>query len=422
MRYVLLAVSFCFVAAARAEDTWTLTTADFARATVTLRGMSASGVDVTENGSDKTVALDRVLRLDRDTKPPTAAAKYVLYLQGGDRMAGEPGDLKDEVLTWKSPAVGELKLPLSKLLAISRLPSVSGLDDERKEDAVVLSNRDVVRGVVAGIEEGKILVQSNNDTVPVPFSSADTILFAGAAAKRGAAERAFRVRLVDGSIFTSPHLKIDAGKLTLDLPAAGGKTEPRQADLLNVVAIEQINGPVAWLSDRTPTVNQQVPFNSETTYPAKMDRNVFGKPLRFGGQTFEKGIGAHANSVLTFPLDPAGGYRFFRTRYAIDAGSGDAGRADVNVRILADRKVVYEQKDVRAFKLSPVVTVDVSGAKTLTLEVSAAGVTDTQDRLDWLEAALVKEAAPAEEPTADNHPQTAPATAPGGTTRPASQP
>jgi hypothetical protein len=166
-----------------------------------------------------------------------------------------------------------------------------------------------------------------------------------------------------------------------------------------------------------PTANKQVPFNSETTYPAKMDRNVFGKPLRFGGQTFEKGIGVHANSVVTFSLDPMAGYRFFRTRYAIDGGSGDASRADVNLRILADQKVVYEKKGVRAFGLSPVVTVDVSGARTLTLEVTAAGVTDTQDRLNWLEAALVKEAA--EEAAG---PETRPATAPGSTTLPASRP
>jgi hypothetical protein len=139
-----------------------------------------------------------------------------------------------------------------------------------------------------------------------------------------------------------------------------------------------------------PTANLQTPFNSETTYPAKMDRNVFGRPLRVGSQTFEKGIGVHANSTLTFPLD--GTYKSLRTRYAIDTTS-EAGKADVNVRILLDDKVVYDQKNVRAYRISPLVSINLGDAKALTLEVTAAAATDTQDRLDWIEAALVKEAA-----------------------------
>ena len=76
-------------------------------------------------------------------------------------------------------------------------------------------------------------------------------------------------------------VKIADGKLLLSLP--GGKDrEMRPTDLANVLGIEQLNGPVSWLSDRTPEVNRHVPFNSDITYPARMDHNVFGKPLRVG--------------------------------------------------------------------------------------------------------------------------------------------
>ena len=75
--------------------------------------------------------------------------------------------------------------------------------------------------------------------------------------------------------------------------------------------------------------------------------------------------------------------------YAVDT-TGDVSRAAVDVRIRLDGKIVHEEKNFRAFKVSPTITVELAGAKELTLEVMAAGPTDTQDRLDWIEPALVR--------------------------------
>ena len=152
------------------------------------------------------------------------------------------------------------------------------------------------------------------------------------------------------------------------------------------------------------------PWSSEDTSPSRQ------KLPAANGQTFEKGIGVHANSRLVFPLD--GAYRLFRTRYAIDT-TGDVSKADVNVRILLDGKPVHEQKQVRAFKLSPVISIELGKAKELALEVTAGGVTDTQDRLDWIEPALVRDL-PATLPTATaTVPSTAPAATTGTTGKPA---
>ena len=107
--------------------------------------------------------------------------------------------------------------------------------------------------------------------------------------------------------------------------------------------------------------------------------------LRFGGKTFRRAIGVHAYSRLVFPLD--GQYAAFRTQYAVDER---LGRADMTVRVKLDDKVVHEKQNVRAGTLSPVITGDLAGAKTLTLEVDYGGGTDVQDRLVWLEPALLK--------------------------------
>jgi hypothetical protein len=120
-----------------------------------------------------------------------------------------------------------------------------------------------------------------------------------------------------------------------------------------------------------------------------MDTAVDGSPLRFGSQVFDHGIGVHAYSRLTYAIDP--GWKGFRTQYSIDS-SEDFPRplADVTVRIKLDAKTVHEQEHVRAGLLSPVIWIDLSGAKTLELEADYGNAGDTQDHLNWIEPALVR--------------------------------
>ncbi len=77
----------------------------------------------------------------------------------------------------------------------------------------------------------------------------------------------------------------------------------------------------------------------------------------------------------------------FRTQYAID---GDQPWADVTVRIKLDGKVAYEKTHVTSGVLSDVVNIDLNGAKTLTLEVDYGENYDVQDRLNWIEPALLR--------------------------------
>lgn len=385
-----LSIALFLSIAVRADEPWILTKSDFHRTAVGIESLDERELISSPAGDTRlSIPLDEIVRLNRAAVSPANPPKLIVFLHGGDRLGGTPGDLKDEWLAWNCPVIGDVQLPLSKLLAISRFAAPVGLDADRKEDQVMLSNRDVVRGVVSGVEDGKVLIQSGSDTVPIPIASTDSILFATAASKTAVSTRAWRIRFIDLSVLTVPSLNIRNGTLSFPLFREKGAAETvlHHALLSSVSSIEQVNGPVSWLSDRQPRVNEQVPFSSETTLPARMDLNVFGKPLRIGAQTFEKGIGVHANSVLTFPLD--GSYKVFRTMYAIDT-TGDVSRAAVDVRIRLDGKIVHEAKNFRAFKLSPTVTVELAGAKELTLEVLAAGPTDTQDRLDWIEPALVR--------------------------------
>jgi hypothetical protein len=220
-----------------------------------------------------------------------------------------------------------------------------------------------------------------------------SVLFASTGPVAPLAGRAFRVSFNDGAVLTEPNVTLASGRLTLK--TIDGAVKTLSADELR--SIEQVNGPVRWLSMLKPTVNEQVSFSPDQSWPARMDRSVIGQPITFGDRVYDRGIGVHADSRLAFALD--GTHKYFRVRYAIDAVH-NAGRADLNVRILLDDKPAYVKDGVRAGELSPVIGIDVGDARTLTLMVTHADATGTQGRLNWIEPALLLKAPPPEPPTA----------------------
>src|SRR2546423_978594 len=116
-------------------DNWSLLPAHFQHATVSLPRIDAKHAPPTPARPAETkIPLDRILRLDRSATITPGAGKYTLLLHGGDRLGGEPLSLKDDTLTWTTSAVGEIKLPLNKVQAISRVAvPAAALEEQRKE-------------------------------------------------------------------------------------------------------------------------------------------------------------------------------------------------------------------------------------------------------------------------------------------------
>jgi hypothetical protein len=152
-----------------------------------------------------------------------------------------------------------------------------------------------------------------------------------------------------------------------------------------------------------------------------MNQTVLGEPIRFGGRTYERGIGVHAYARLAWEFD-ASRYKAFRTQYALD---GQLPYANVTVRIKLDDRVAHEVKDFRAGALAPLVVLDTKGAKRITLEVDWGDTYDVQDRFNWIEPALLKEKPPLPEPprpVVKPAPTTSTTPTPTPATSPATQP
>jgi hypothetical protein len=229
-------------------------------------------------------------------------------------------------------------------------------------------------------KDGFMLTPGNGNPVWVGLNAAASVLFASPPEGRKVSPPAYLVRLISGSVVAGQSIAFAEGKLTI----AGANGPLTSLPLSQVVAIEHTGGPIAWLSTREPTKIESTPY-FEASFPPRMDTSVTGGPIRFGGQTFTRGIGVHSRSRLTFTLQP--GDTTFRTRYAID---GNQPMADVDVTILLDDQPVHTAKSVKAGTLSPLIEIQLGQAKTLKLDVDYGKNLDVQDRLNWIESAIMR--------------------------------
>lgn len=386
------------VHAARGEDAWQLVTDDFAQQPVTtVKAISDQGATVETRGAaaERVVSFDHLLELRRDSVVGSARSPertFAVSLSAapplvGETFVGAPVRLDGGTVEWNEPILGTLKLPLKRFASLTRVRGGEALAagaGSSTEDVISLTNGDVLRGIVADIGAASVSIQSAAGAVTnAPLDTIGAVRFASvgtASAGEGPPARVFRITLEDGTVLSATHIGMAAGTSAMTL----GGAEAGAVAMSAVVAIEQLDGPVVWLSSLVPTRAEQSPWLG-MSLPARADASVVGGPLRFGDRTFAHGWGVHARSVLVFAIDPS--YRRFRTAYAID---GAENYADLTVRIRVDGQVVHERTHFRAGELAPVVTVDVEGHKELTLEVDYGDTGDVQGRLNWIESAFLR--------------------------------
>jgi len=371
---------------ALAQEGWSLTSADLRTEAVLLKSFDTEkGLTVAPQagGAERQVPIDRFVDLSRPVAAVKPAGGFDLHLVGGGHLNGDPAGMKGESVVWKTAAAGEVTVPLTRIAGLTRAGS-RFTAERRRDDVAVFTNGDMVRGTLMDITPEQIVIRSDAGNAPIPFASLARVALASTVQPSGNVKPTFRVQLDDGSSLTATAARTAGDKLEATIGGAD-----RSIDLARVSGIEQINGPVAFLSTRQPTVNTYTPYlGSDQRFVARMNVDFEGGPIRFRERVYPRAIATHAYSRLTWPLD--GGYAAFRTRYALDPKASGGHGGDVTVRIRLDDKVVHEKANVRAGELSDPILIDLGSAKELTLEVDYGAMIDSNDRLNWLEPALLK--------------------------------
>lgn len=114
------------------------------------------------------------------------------------------------------------------------------------------------------------------------------------------------------------------------------------------------------------------------------NKSVDGHDLSIGGRKFERGLGTHA--VSTFRLNLNGTGERFQAAVGVDDEIGQRG--SVIFRVSADGKLLWESGLMKGGQPAKEVSVDLRGARTLTLSVDDAGDGINYDHADWADATI----------------------------------
>ncbi len=192
-----------------------------------------------------------------------------------------------------------------------------------------------------------------------------------------------RVVLRNGDQFPADLVSSRDERLALESPAMGA-IEVSWGD---VAAIEIRSDRIVALSSLKPTDERQRSL-ADAQWPARMNTNVLGGPIRLGPKSYAVGIGVHAYSALTFDLD--GNFERFSAVIGIDESAAPNGSAIF--RVMVDGKAIYESPMLRGGGKSETVSVSIAGAKSLTLECDPADELDLSDHANWANAVIIRSA------------------------------
>lgn len=338
------------------------------------------------------------LRCIKTPLPGYPAGECVLFANG-DRLAGNWEGLNGDQLRLM-PTLDPQKawsLPLSSVAILWRA-APAGVDqserfkrrllaEKRARDVVYLVNGDRLEGTLSALNASEATLEIDNKEVKAPRDKLAALAFSTELMQaRRPAALCGRLVLRDGSRLTVTSVRGDGQTLQ-------GKTAFGEAVAIPVkelVALDLQQGRAVYLSDLKPLRYKATPF-LDLTWPYVLDGSVAGQELRLGGGTYDKGLGMHSASRLTFAL--AGGYRRFESWVGLDDQTGRQGQVGIQILVDGKPQALGWDGDLTWRGGPRRLRVELHGAKELTLVVrfrqSGRGP-DAHDHLNWGDARLIR--------------------------------
>jgi NPCBM/NEW2 domain len=356
--------------------------------------LDATAVQVA--GAVAVPVADCVALRRRDLPPPHYPHdRPHAVLANGDRLPGRAVAVTGDQLQFRAELGREqdLTIPLTALSAVWFTPRAAAraaepdgrrlLAEKRRQDVVLLTNQDALRGTVTGLADGgPLALDPGGPTVSVPRDRIQGLLLNTDLA------RTFRPRGPYRQLVLRNGGRVSLKAVTLDGADLAGTTlfgATVRVPLAEVAALNTYQGKAVYLSDLAPQKYDHTPYLG-VRWPLAADRAVTGLDLRLGGGTFDKGVGLHSRSRATFALPRDA--RRFEAIVGLDEATGRAGSATVQV-LADDRPLLDPSPPVSAGRPVPLRLALPPGARTLTLAVEFGAGGEVQDHVDWADARVV---------------------------------
>jgi hypothetical protein len=373
-------------------------------------GFTPECIATLATGRGKDVVVKDIISLRRDAPIPAFPTRPQIITAYGDRIVADVRGGGGQIMRFVPDGVSlgrgeEWSVGLSNIVAIwfSEPPAETPVDPPRyawlvagvkNRDIVRFRNGDTARGTIRGFD-AKAATPRIHFRPEIGEERELTTTEVAAIAFNPALVRAkkpsnpyLRVVLRNGSRIHLQSAALDRGELRGETLFGQKGVVPLSA----IAAIDVVGGKAVPLSDLKPSKVELRGFLG-VEWPWAADRDVHGAALTLqqkgGDSTFDKGVGTHPRTVLTYTL--AGQYRRFEALVGLTPSAGDRGAVQVRVRIDGkearitrnDRGVLTAGEPVR-------VVLDVTAAKEMILEVDFGPAGSVEGDVNWADARLIE--------------------------------
>lgn len=259
-------------------------------------------------------------------------------------------------------------------------------NETRTRDKAWLTNGDEIDGILKGLDASKIIMEVNRKAQEIPRDKVAVLGLSTELTSTLKPKSVFgRVILSDGARLSLLKASCSEGS------SVAGETLFSQPVTLasdTIRALYLNHGPAVYLSDLKARDYEFTSYLSSTRWPYVKDGCVQNHEIHLDGSSYAKGLGMHSQSRLTYDL--AGKYRRFEALVGLDENSGQKGTARINVLVDGKPRELGEKTDLKGLDKPVSLSLDVSGAKLLTLGVDFGKRGSVQSHVDWADARLIK--------------------------------
>jgi hypothetical protein len=337
------------------------------------------------------------LRRAHSSLPAFPDGQQVLFANG-DRLAAQILQLSGERLRIRL-SLGEqqeIRLPLAPVSVVWLTHPETAEEPERllrrlaasrrTRDTLLLRNGETLSGILTALDsQGSICLESDKKEITVDFSKVAAIGLNTELARLRPPQGPYAHAVFkDGSRLGLAAAQMD-GKVIRSKTLFGAVIS---SPIEELVALDLRQGRAIYLSDLKPTKYAFTSYLGGSYWPYALDASVAGRDLHLAGSVYDKGLGMHSASRLSFSLD--GKYRRFEALVGLDELTGAKGSARIQVEVDGKRQDLTGDRELTA-KTGPLpVCVNVTGARELILVVAFGRHADVQDHVNWVDARVIK--------------------------------
>ncbi|MCX6897625.1 MAG: NPCBM/NEW2 domain-containing protein [Verrucomicrobia bacterium] len=334
------------------------------------------------------------LRLTDPPPPDRWRLGFLVQTAAGDALRTERLRLRNERLLVETPLTGLAELPLSAVSLVWLTPPGTIPETTRREIQQAAASRlwqdalfvrkagEWVRldGILQSLDEKRVVFRWQDDEREIPLSIAGALALAASQPPATPREKLAAVCGCDGSRLVGELRALTTDSVTLATPSLGAVTVP----LDTVAVVDALWGRGVFVSELEPVAVAEAGWFG-TRFPWRRDASVSGRPLTLRGRVFERGLGVHSRSSLTYQLDKK--FSLLTGVIGLDDEGGKLGRVQFVVR--GDGRELL-RATVSGTDAPKPLRVAVAGVERLELLVDFAREEDTGDRADWADLRLVR--------------------------------